>query len=168
MTTILLLLSFLLNIVIIFAIIVLYLRQNRLLQSEKRQEKIISEFEELFSGYLFEMKEENDQFLKKMNSFDSKDGKKETKEPVPKKGKVSYRMVQDAYAPKQQQEALFENGGGGEEHVPESKGKNAAGKSSLLNRIQDLKREGDSIDEIAKKLGKGKTEIELLLKFQKN
>lgn len=48
MATVLLIFSFLLNILIIFAVILLYLRQNRLVQSEKRQEKMIREFEELF------------------------------------------------------------------------------------------------------------------------
>ena len=39
---------------------------------------------------------------------------------------------------------------------------------SELEQIQLLHREGLSVAAIAKKLGKGKTEIQLLLKFQQN
>ncbi|GAE43682.1 hypothetical protein [Mesobacillus boroniphilus] len=66
MTTFLLLLSLILNGAAIFAIILLYLRQNRLVEAEKKQEKIIKEIEEVFSAYLFELKEENDKFLELM------------------------------------------------------------------------------------------------------
>ena len=66
MTTFLLLLSLILNGAAIFEIILLYLRQNRLVEAEKKQERIINEIEEVFSAYLFELKEENDKFLELM------------------------------------------------------------------------------------------------------
>ncbi|MEY9866315.1 hypothetical protein ABIE66_001694 [Peribacillus sp. B2I2] len=57
-------LLFVLNIFTIFAIIVLYLRQNRLSQLEKDQKAIIGEMEQLMSGYLMEMKEDNETMVK--------------------------------------------------------------------------------------------------------
>jgi hypothetical protein len=39
---------------------------------------------------------------------------------------------------------------------------------SFIQQILNLEKQGNSIEEIAKKLNKGKTEIELLLKFQEN
>lgn len=66
MTTFLLLLSLILNAAAIFAIILLYLRQNRLVEAEKKQGKIISEIEEVFSSYLLELKEEHEKFIDKM------------------------------------------------------------------------------------------------------
>ncbi|WP_127776972.1 hypothetical protein [Peribacillus frigoritolerans] len=52
------------NIFTIFAIIVLYLRQNRLSMLEKDQKAVIGEMEQLLSGYLMEMKEDNETLVK--------------------------------------------------------------------------------------------------------
>jgi hypothetical protein len=57
-------LLFVLNIITIFAIIVLYLRQNRLSMLEKDQKAVIGEMEQLLSGYLMEMKEDNETLVK--------------------------------------------------------------------------------------------------------
>ena len=54
---------FLLNILTIFAVIVLFLRQNRFIQAEKDQKAMMAEMEELMSGYMMEMKEENEALL---------------------------------------------------------------------------------------------------------
>ena len=72
MTTFLLLLSLILNAAAIFAIILLYLRQNRLVEAEKKQGKIIGEIEEVFSSYLLELKEEHVQFIDKMRKTESR------------------------------------------------------------------------------------------------
>ncbi|MFJ5750001.1 hypothetical protein ACIP97_15695 [Peribacillus frigoritolerans] len=47
-----------------FAIIVLNLRQNRLSMLEKDQKAVIGEMEQLLSGYLMEMKEDNETLVK--------------------------------------------------------------------------------------------------------
>ena len=57
---------FLLNIITIFAVIVLFLRQNRFIQVEKDQRTMMVEMEELMSGYIMEMKEENEALLEKL------------------------------------------------------------------------------------------------------
>lgn len=61
-------LLFVLNIFTIFAIIVLYLRQNRLSMLEKDQKAVIGEMEQLLSGYLMEMKEDNETLVKAINN----------------------------------------------------------------------------------------------------
>lgn len=58
---------FLLNIITIFAVIVLFLRQNRFMQVEKNQKTMMAEMEELMSGYIMEMKEENEALLEKLS-----------------------------------------------------------------------------------------------------
>ena len=73
MITFLLFLSLVLNLVALFAIIILFLRQNRLSEVEKKQEKMNREMEEVISSYLIQMKEENDQFLKRMSEVDLKE-----------------------------------------------------------------------------------------------
>ena len=57
---------FLLNILTIFAVIVLFLRQNRFIQVEKDQKAMVTEMEELMSGYIMEMKEENEALVEKL------------------------------------------------------------------------------------------------------
>ena len=69
---------FLLNIVTIFAVIVLYLRQNRFIQAEKDQKAMMAEMEELMSGYIMEMKEENEALLDKLMDNKQPLGKKES------------------------------------------------------------------------------------------
>lgn len=68
MNTFLVMLSLILNILALFAIILLFLRQNRLTLIEKRQESMIKEMEEVISTYLVEMKEENENFIKRMKN----------------------------------------------------------------------------------------------------
>lgn len=60
-----LILSFLFNVLSIFAIILLYLRQNRFARAEQNVNKMVKEIEDIFSVYLMELKEENDAFIKK-------------------------------------------------------------------------------------------------------
>ena len=66
MTGIFMFILFLLNIITIFAVIVLFLRQNRFIQAEKDQKAMVAEMEELMSGYMMEMKEENEALLEKL------------------------------------------------------------------------------------------------------
>ncbi|MBS4189258.1 hypothetical protein KHA94_03360 [Bacillus sp. FJAT-49705] len=70
MTTFLILLSIFLNILALFAIIILFLRQNRILEVEKKQEKMFLEMEEVISAYLVQMKEDNEDFIKRLNKID--------------------------------------------------------------------------------------------------
>ena len=58
MTTFLFLMSFALHFAALFAIVLLYLRQTKLMRLEKRPQ-IMREMEEFFSAYLLEFKEEN-------------------------------------------------------------------------------------------------------------
>ncbi|HJV31533.1 MAG TPA: hypothetical protein VJ558_05005, partial [Bacillales bacterium] len=62
MITFLLIISLLLNGVALFSILILFTRQNRLLEMGKRQEMMKKEVEEIISASLFEMKEENEAF----------------------------------------------------------------------------------------------------------
>ncbi|MHC8521814.1 hypothetical protein ACPJHQ_11710 [Rossellomorea sp. H39__3] len=48
------------------AIILLYVRQNRLLALDSQQKRRVTEMEELMSAYMAELKEENDTFLRSL------------------------------------------------------------------------------------------------------
>ncbi|WP_057913390.1 hypothetical protein [Peribacillus muralis] len=203
-------LLFILNICSIFAIIILYLRQNRLDQLEKDQKATIIEMEQLLSGYLMEMKEDNEALIKaftessaKNNHHLTKDRFGQAKEPseenevkldqdkllehkvesraaATRQAIDSYKNIhaehEDKILPLNVEDKIELSSGG---LRPTNKEKQAGNefadlvKSSLqepsLNeQVDALVDQGHSLEEIAKKLGRGKTEIELLLKFRKN
>lgn len=191
MTTFLLLLSLILNAAAIFAIILLYLRQNRLVEAEKKQERIIKEIEEVFSAYLFELKEENEKFIELMTKRPGKKQSENKKDPSieieeedrnqspesgnqgdqpPRFGKgISYHAARKAY--QQNSEPVSEEEITVEliEELPTSLENGQVSKPlSLIDQVMEMKRQGKSVEEIARVLDKGKTEIELLLKFRQN
>ncbi|MEH7122829.1 hypothetical protein V7127_06205 [Bacillus sp. JJ1773] len=197
MTTFLLLISLFLNVLALFSIIILFLRQNRFLQVEKKQEKMIQEMEEVISAYLVQMKEENDDFIKRIghiernaqssnNAESRKTIKKAQDEPGlernislhSRKGKVNAYSAAKAY----KQSAVVPSNSSNrtvrdEIELPpleidpifaEVNEKENSQEQSLLNDILLLKNQGYNETEIAQKLNKGKTEINLLLKFNQN
>ncbi|CAK6472407.1 hypothetical protein IFT92_05720 [Peribacillus simplex] len=193
-------LLFILNIFTIFAIIVLYLRQNRLSKLEKDQKAVIGEMEQLLSGYLMEIKEDNETLVKAINNsvaMNPEHGQKgqehgsikETKEEKQEKQEqnilLEYKAGSPAAAKKQAINAY--------KIMPEENEANALpvkvedklelasaamefsdmlqaslNERSLNEKVDMLADQGHSVVEIAKKLGRGQTEIELLLKFRMN
>ncbi|MCM3165737.1 DUF6115 domain-containing protein [Peribacillus frigoritolerans] len=193
-------LLFILNIFTIFAIIVLYLRQNRLSKLEKDQKAVIGEMEQLLSGYLMKIKEDNETLVKAINNsvaMNPEHGQKgqehgsikETKEEKQEKQEqnilLEYKAGSRAAAKKQAINAY--------KIMPEENEANALpvkvedklelasaamefsdmlqaslNERSLNEKVDMLADQGHSVVEIAKKLGRGQTEIELLLKFRMN
>ncbi|MFE3974787.1 MULTISPECIES: hypothetical protein [unclassified Peribacillus] len=204
-------LLFVLNIFTIFAIIVLYLRQNRLSKVEKDQKAMIDEMEQLLSGFLIEMKQDNEILVKaftKSVAMDSEQDQKikehgairetmEDKEVKQEQNMLKeYKEGRSAAAKKQATDAYKIMPEDDEDNalpvIVEDKlelssaattlpneGK-ATGKEfadmlqasvnehSLNEQVDMLADQGHSIEEIAKRLGRGQTEIELLLKFRMN
>ncbi|CAN7427672.1 DUF6115 domain-containing protein [Rossellomorea sp. LjRoot5] len=166
MVTFLLFISFLLNIVSLLSIVILYSRQNRFVNMEKEQKKIIVEMEDIISAYLIEMKEENDEFMRKFstqvhndkeNVFHTEENEQEdprSSENVTKWTGGGYKRASKAY------KQMKDHGPDPEYQTKESE------QDPLLQKVLALKKKGMSIEEIAESLGKGQTEIELLLKFR--
>ncbi|MBT2603327.1 hypothetical protein J7E55_09895 [Bacillus sp. ISL-53] len=204
-------LLFVLNIFTIFAIIVLYLRQNRLSMLEKDQKAVIGEMEQLLSGYLLEMKEDNETLVKAINNSVAmnpehgqkgqergsiKETKEEKQEIQEQNILLEYKAGSRASVKKQAINAYKIMPEENEANVlpvkvedklelasaatsPQNQGKPAAkelsdmlqaslNERSLNEKVDMLADQGHSIEEIAKKLGRGQTEIELLLKFRMN
>ncbi|WP_276643126.1 hypothetical protein [Caldibacillus debilis] len=180
--------QFILILIGFFAIILLYLRQNRFRELENRYRQMEKEMEDLIAGFLLEIKEENERFLAKYEELRNKGERQEKSGPPPAGNKnglpsvagspsVSYRMAEKAYH-------AGKAAGSGKTRAPESsagqgKGKplaegDPAGegaperKDDLLKKIQVLQKKGLSVEEIARSLQRGKTEVELLSKFYLN
>ncbi|RID87144.1 hypothetical protein D1953_07485 [Peribacillus asahii] len=203
---------FLLNIFSIFAIIVLFVRQNRFHQAEKNQKAVIAEMEELMTGYIIEMKEENEALLEKLmqKGLTGVKGNKEqqTELPHPAPAVVIEKSEEEAvHTIKHKAVAAYTNPSltqedrefdlpihkndrlelSAESKEKEMDKRNESVHPSFSDTLQTslngqsrqlepslheqalvLLEQGLSVEEIAKSLKRGKTEIELLLKFQLN
>ncbi|GAA0332017.1 swarming motility protein SwrB [Bacillus carboniphilus] len=182
--------SILLNILCIFAIVVLFLRQNRLQEVERKQEQTLREMEDLFSSFIYEMKDENEKLHALLqhpsNQMNEKDQpviktqsveivrgteedlpEKETSHPVEPTVKtgVQHHLAKRAYGEKSKMQDS--------EELPPwltldeevQKEDVEATPKTVQEQIVELWNEGKSIEAIAKKVDKGKTEVELTLKF---
>lgn len=202
MTSVFLFISIVLNIIALFSIVILYLRQSKLFEVEKKQQRMIEEMEDVISTYLAEMKEENESFIERMtkaanNQSHKKENRKkkevniETILPSTEEEKVSvpikslkshaakaYKIGAIQTLTDEDVEVLLPDFNDAEgptgdlkvekeveetvQEVTEPKEK------SLLEEVVHLQKQGLTYEEIAKKLHKGQTEIELLLKFRQN
>ena len=165
MTAVMILILFLINVLLIFAIILLFMRQNRLLEVEKKQRDLLSEAEELVSGLLAEMREENDRFLQQLvhaRKMDEKPGQNTSYNNRADKpedvieGGLSEEAIDSTEETIDITEETFDR-------VEETE--NAQEEQSLRNQVEAMAAQGMTMTEIAKALGKGKTEIELAMKF---
>jgi hypothetical protein len=172
MTIFLLIISFLLNIISLFAIVILYTRQNRFIDLEKKQGRMVQEMEETISTYLIEMKEENEAFMNSMNrnNHEQKTGNQsESKEaPSPPAENMGLQATKRMNASKAYRKpaAINEENDGENDWAPLLPVEERIHQEdTVVDRVIAMQKDGLSIEEIAKRLGKGKTEIELLLKF---
>ncbi|MBS4207597.1 hypothetical protein [Bacillus sp. FJAT-50079] len=167
-------LLFMLNGVTIFAVVLLYLRQNRLKEIEEAQRKNQEESAELLSAFLLELKEENEQFLSIIQQLQKQN--KDQKKPIAE----TYKETKDSPQPtmlNQEQPITAETYATlltyPDENINQSAESDAKAEkaetmqTSLIDQAYQLQSTGVSIDEIAKKLHKGKTEIALMLKFRR-
>jgi hypothetical protein len=216
----LIIISLIFNVIAILAIIILYLRQNKLLQVEEQQKKAMAEMESLINSYLLEIKDENKRFIHRVKemkdekqeqmveSFPSTDNMKSALGPekADKTQNSEFESAKNAQKDNHsfeltsklektvslqavkayQQQTKVETSKSLATGQSQEKGKSilemkqafshsekektkqsdALIKDSLLTQVMIMKKEGLSVKEMAKKLKKGKTEIELLLKFR--
>ncbi len=202
MTSVFLFISILLNIFALFSIVILYLRQSKLFEVEKKQQRMIEEMEDVISTYLAEMKEENESFIERMTnasnnqSNNKKNRKKEVKIapilPSADEEKVqfsvksskshavkAYKLGATQSLTDEDVEMLLPDFTEAEDpsvdlkvekkvEDTEQEGVSDPKERSLLEEVLHLQEQGLTYEEIAKKLHKGQTEIELLLKFRQN
>jgi hypothetical protein len=154
MIAFLLVVSFILHALSLFVIILLYLQLSKVKETEKRQQQMAEEMEQTFSAYLLEWKEENERFLKELSDMLTNRTKADRKQSPSKANATSTK-----------EEALpdyFPN----VDDVKDIVDIRHQAMPSLVEEAWQLFEEGKTIEEIAKILKKGKTEIELLLKFR--
>ncbi|MGN1400530.1 MAG: hypothetical protein ACI4XL_03430 [Bacillus sp. (in: firmicutes)] len=142
----------------ILAIAVLYARQNRYSDVERRVKKLQQETEGIMQAYLLEMKEENERILSVL-SLDGTDGIGRPKQAT------AYDEVEHVHAdytpPFEEVVDSLEWTDLRDDMEPSN-----TTDRTLKERAVRMHRSGMEIGEIAKALSKGKTEVELMIKFQ--
>ncbi|GEN54120.1 hypothetical protein [Halobacillus faecis] len=154
MTVFLLISSFIIDGVLLFTLFIMMNKVRKTEELELKQKQVASEIEDLFTSYLMEIKEENrrmESLIEKKNSYSDyqssqKENREEEIESHSKKETISTNDSSSSYSPP-------------ELNVMESY------QPSFHSQVLELREKGYSVDQIAKKMDKGKTEIELLFKF---
>lgn len=178
-----------------YFLVILNTKITKFKDLEKRQDQLIREMDDAISLYLVEMKEENDRLIAELSSLkQNKLVKKEIREQKvaminleqtqtssgdteeeilsklatvennnAPKVMVPKKMVTNAY--KQQKFESETPPPGLKQDQYESVEKDLSTLPSFEQEVLNLYKQGKSIDEIAKLTQKGKTEIELLIKF---
>ncbi|TGB04778.1 DUF6115 domain-containing protein [Halobacillus salinus] len=154
MTIFLLIISFIIDGVLLLGIFTLSTRIKKAEELELRQQEIASEIEGMFSSYLLEIKEENQrmtEWIERKPSFHTETSNEEH---------IGFSVA----------EKLSTKEGAGDSQPagytpPEPEEQPSGYTPSASSEILKMRNKGYSIDDIAKQLDKGKTEVELLLKF---
>jgi len=142
MTAFLLLISIVLHFFTFFILIILH-KKFKLAISVDEMKRQKREMEDLLSAYTVEMKEENERFLMQLNERFSS----ETAQVVSEKKEENHGRTEEYTLPLPEESERYEQ--------------------SLQAKVFNLFQEGYTANDIAKKLNKGKGEIELLLKFHR-
>ncbi len=163
MTGTLIFILFLINVLLAFALLLLYMRQNKLMGMEKRQQLVLKESEQVMASLLEEIKDENEKFLSRlMESRETED-------------KNTDAMIADNIMEEKDLVPVDEEPQDVQEEVkplepkqdPQSDASdNATVQLPLREQVELLTEQGLTVTDIARKLNKGKTEIELLMKFR--
>ncbi|GGF10842.1 swarming motility protein SwrB [Halobacillus andaensis] len=132
----LLVISFIINGIIIFALFTLFTRVKRTEEIELRRNEVAREIEDLFSSYLLEIKEENKRLETNLSRQDKNGFTRENRE-----------QKRESYLP------------------PHPSQENRRYEPSPHSRVIKLHKEGETVDDIAKQLNLGITETELIIKF---
>lgn len=154
MTSIILVILFLLQLVSFYLIALLYAKLNKFKDMEKKQEQVLNEIDDSFGAYIAEMKDENDRLLQELKhtekSFTTSSHevmKEETRSFELPKSLVSKQIAASSY---------LKTVASTEKKIP----------VTIKEKVLFYSEEGRDIDEIAKLLQIGKTEVELFLKFK--
>ncbi|MDW0115707.1 hypothetical protein QTL97_01985 [Sporosarcina thermotolerans] len=165
MSSLFLLLLFVLQMVSFYVIALLYMKISKFNNLEKKQERLMAEMDDAIAAYLSELKEENERLINIIENREEKVLIKVQEEVKPtRKTKIvenenEFTIVQPNI-PVNVALKSYQN-------APTTpKTLNLTPEKNDHHRALSMFDEGKTVEEIAKTLGKGTTEVELLLKFR--
>ncbi|HWL13576.1 MAG TPA: hypothetical protein VNQ57_11345 [Ureibacillus sp.] len=167
-----------------YSIVILNTKIAKFKDLEKRQDQLIREMDDAISLYLVEMKEENDRLIQELSSIKQTEFKDneiknqklammdlEDEEVSPtaaykeKSSTEEVKLAPKAYIPKKVVRNAYKLQNPVEEVPVPLQVEEKSVLPAFEQKVLELHRQGKSIDEIAKITQKGKTEIDLLIKF---
>ncbi|MCM3709915.1 hypothetical protein [Sporosarcina luteola] len=172
MQTVFLLFLFILQMISFYFMALLYMKISKFNNLEKKQHKLMAEMDDAIVAYLSELKEENDRLINIIEKQQEDRSLQETARedrPIDDSIKSSEKKTIPIKTPGYPMKAALKS----------YKTAPALNKDSLASQVTEefeldprtlairMHDNGKPIEEIAKRLGKGKTEVELLLKFRK-
>lgn len=144
MTAALLALSLILHAASLYLIALLFLRYKNVLQAEERQAAMLHETEQALAACMLEMREENEKLLAALDrSFITDESSAEADDGGGIQQELSHKEAPADETPHEIDQA-----------------------DQFRLDVLNLYQNGYTIEDIAKKLDKGKTEISLMLKFR--
>ena len=170
MTSVFLLFLFILQILTFYFLALLYTKVSKFDALEKKQQRLMEEMDDSLAAYLSEVKDENDQLIKKLASVESNQQTfKKKSVPIEKQETEEKRPEQapliDIVTPKMPLNLALKSYASMKPEVTHEETIEELPIDSRARIIQ-LYEDGKSVEDIARILGKGQTEIELILKFR--
>ncbi|HZH62337.1 MAG TPA: Swarming motility protein SwrB [Metabacillus sp.] len=170
MSTTLLILSLLLHVVAFYFIIILYMKYSTIKDITDTQRKILEETENSMTSFLIDMKDENEKLIETLLcSTNMRMQKPMAEDRTEFKQRPNQEIKQQTKIELEQKSIELPNHLTGLDEIKdvvELKQKSKKNKQPFEIEAINLFKEGYTVEQIAKKLNKGKTEVELLLKFR--
>lgn len=162
MITIFLVFLFIIQLISFYFLALLYTKVTKFDDLEKKQRKLMTEMDNSIGAYLSELKDENERLIEQLTVHLQQPALPKTKVRAVQESAASEEIssVMRASVPKMPVNLALKSykvAGQGTEPIE------AEDTRTQVIRLYDA---GQSIEEIAKQLGKGRTEIELILKFR--
>lgn len=160
-----------------YLIILLNAKIAKFKDLEVRQEQLIREMDDAISVYLIEMREENDRLIKELSKVNqeepsSKNSNFELKESLERSNSIDIISTPSKdvlVQPKTILPNIAKKAYQQQKNIDSTHQKETIKQDTIAdtfeNKVLELYKIGKTIEEIAKETNKGKTEIELLLKF---
>ena len=124
---------------------------------EKKQQQVLAEIDDSFSAYIAEMKDENNRLLQELKNTEISISQfMKLSERSIKKETASFELPKSFVSKQLAASSYLKTAQNNREKVPET----------IKEKVLFYNEEGKIIDEIAKILQIGKTEVELFLKFK--
>ncbi|WP_141395206.1 MULTISPECIES: DUF2802 domain-containing protein [Bacillus] len=155
--------NLLLSLLAIFLFLIMYKKISKIQQLEEEYKALLKEAEDTISSYVYELKEENEHFIKEFER------RKRSGDSIPNVSSQSINIVEEPLVKEDVNELLNEQEDINElisDHNEEVVPNLAQVEKSPYELALVLHESGVSTEQIAQRLNLGKTEVELLLKFR--
>ncbi|MFC5603090.1 hypothetical protein [Sporosarcina koreensis] len=166
-----LLFLFILQVVGFYFMALLYMKVSKFNNLEKKQQRLMAEMDDAIGAYLSELKEENERLISIIEKREKNDllekhspEARRYAEPERQSETKTFSIKPPSYPVKAAMKSY--------QTAPALKKSNMIEPETNASELDDrtlairMHDDGKPIEEIAKRLGKGKTEVELLLKFR--